>query len=145
MTSFFILFALFFGNIFGINVVTFNGNNTNQNKAYICPNNDDCQIICNGDRVCKDASFICPINHNCYIKCAPLDIMNKFACQGSIIIATYTRSLTVECLNWGCYFMVINMTYGNNLTIFEPYKGYEAENIEVTSMRSMGMLYVHIK
>ena len=127
-------------NIFGINTVTFNVNNTNEYKAYICPNNDDCQIICNGHLVCREAIFVCPVNYNCIIKCAPDDLINTNACNSSSIIATYSPSLTVECLNWGCHNMVINMTYGNNLTIFEPYIGYIGEQMHFLSMHRMSML-----
>ena len=136
--SLYILFSLFFKTIHGINTVIFNGNDTNQNKAYICPNNDDCQIICNGYQVCSGATFVCPTNYNCDIKCAPHNLTNKFACEKSIIIATYTPSLSVECLNSGCEYMIINMTYGNNLTIFGPYKGYEG--IYHRSMDRISML-----
>ena len=140
--SFFVLIICFV-NIFGLNIITFNPDNTTPNTTYVCPNNDDCQIICKGNEVCKDKTFICPNNYNCDITCTPDKIgegtTNRNACQNSIIIATYSNALNIECRNYGCNGMIINMTYGNELDIFEPYLGYEGIYQETNAMTGISM------
>ena len=123
-----LLFMCLYNNIlFGLNSISFDVGNTTQNGRYICPDNDDCQILCNGNNVCGDTIFVCPNNYNCNIYC-------KNACQRSVIIAVNTTSLVLECRDSGCNDMVVNMTYGNNLTIFQPYIGIYNETQGMTRM-----------
>ena len=134
--------SLILPHIFGLNSITFNPSNTNQSTTYICPNNDDCQIIRQGNAVCQGTTFVCPNDYNCDIACTPDNIgeglFNRNSCEGSTIIATNTPLLTLECRSFGCRNMVVNMTHGKNLMIYSPYIGYEDTYKESNDMERMG-------